>query len=338
MNNLKVSNIKVSFCIPTYNGEKYLAAAIESILCQSEHSQIEIIINDDCSGDNTYQLAQEYASKYSCIKAYQNTKNLGMDGNFAKSTTWASGEYIWMSGQDDIFNIGAVKYFFEIIDQYPETNFIYFNYRFLRDDLKTEVNPPPLELAKDTFLQNVDQYFDIVEYPPSFLPAAVIRNDFWKKTDYTPFLGTHYVQVGIWLENFTKGNIYIVSNPDFIVCRMPENSWKETGGKMLFEIFLGTLKVYNCNIQSKNKSLPLAKYREYESNYLKSFWGRLIKFKMAGYRNSKKDYKNLFTIFLNKPHLLFLYITPVYILPLPLSKMLYRLAIFFRDKLALSKN
>ena len=49
--------MKVSVLMPTYNHEAYIAQAIESFLAQKTSFEIELLINDDCSTDNTYQIA-----------------------------------------------------------------------------------------------------------------------------------------------------------------------------------------------------------------------------------------------------------------------------------------
>ena len=65
---------KVSIILPVYNGEKYLALAIESIL-QQTYSNFELIIIDDCSTDKSNQIAKSYMKIDSRIKVYKNKKN-----------------------------------------------------------------------------------------------------------------------------------------------------------------------------------------------------------------------------------------------------------------------
>ena len=60
---------KVSVIIPVYNTEKYLKQCLESVVNQSL-KDIEIIIIDDGSKDNSISIMKEYESKYSNIKIY----------------------------------------------------------------------------------------------------------------------------------------------------------------------------------------------------------------------------------------------------------------------------
>lgn len=72
---------KVSILIPVYNTEAYIAQTIESVLNQT-FTDFELVIVDDCSTDNTYQICQTYAQKDTRIRLFKNEKNLGMMPNW----------------------------------------------------------------------------------------------------------------------------------------------------------------------------------------------------------------------------------------------------------------
>ena len=69
----------VSVCIPAYNNEEYIAQTINNILGQS-YKNIELIIVDDNSMDNTLDVIKSFTDKR--IKVYKNESNLGMAGNW----------------------------------------------------------------------------------------------------------------------------------------------------------------------------------------------------------------------------------------------------------------
>lgn len=92
----------VSVVMCTYNGEKYLREQINSILAQT-YPLYELIIRDDCSTDNTVNILKEYEEKYSFIKVYFNECNRGCNQNFHDTIYQASGDYIAISDQDDIW-------------------------------------------------------------------------------------------------------------------------------------------------------------------------------------------------------------------------------------------
>lgn len=92
--------ITVVMC--TYNGERYLRKQLDSIIAQT-YKNIEILVVDDCSKDNTYGILEEYAAEYPFIQINQNRNNLGFNKNFEKALLLANGDFIAISDQDDIW-------------------------------------------------------------------------------------------------------------------------------------------------------------------------------------------------------------------------------------------
>ncbi|MGD8991072.1 MAG: glycosyltransferase, partial [Desulfobacterales bacterium] len=99
----------VSIALPVYNGEKWLQQAISTLIKQS-YENVEIIIADDCSNDNSIKICQQYASKYSRITFIKNTTNLGALGNFQKVLHLCSGKYIVYACQDDYWDKNFITY------------------------------------------------------------------------------------------------------------------------------------------------------------------------------------------------------------------------------------
>lgn len=92
----------ISIAMAAYNGERYIAEQIESILTQTI-SDFELIVVDDCSKDKTYDICQNYASKDNRIKVFRNENNMGYVKNFEKALSLTKGEYVAMSDQDDVW-------------------------------------------------------------------------------------------------------------------------------------------------------------------------------------------------------------------------------------------
>ena len=92
----------ISIIIPNYNNEKYLSQCLESILQQS-YKNIEIVIIDDASTDNSIEILKEYEKKYSFIKVIYNKKNQGVTKNRDSAIKIATGEYITTLDSDDYF-------------------------------------------------------------------------------------------------------------------------------------------------------------------------------------------------------------------------------------------
>lgn len=86
----------------TYNGAKYLAEQLDSTLSQ-DYPNIEIVIVDDCSSDNTWNILNDYRATNSNIYIYKNLKNMGVVKTFERAISLTHGEYIALSDQDDIW-------------------------------------------------------------------------------------------------------------------------------------------------------------------------------------------------------------------------------------------
>ena len=96
------NNELVSVVMSTYNGSLYVSEQIDSIINQT-YSNLEIILADDASTDNTFEILKSYAAKDKRIIAYQRNANAGYNINFSEACTKASGEYIAISDQDDVW-------------------------------------------------------------------------------------------------------------------------------------------------------------------------------------------------------------------------------------------
>jgi glycosyltransferase involved in cell wall biosynthesis len=99
--------MKISVCLATFNGSKFINRQLNSILCQLCDSD-EIVIVDDASTDNTISTIKKIKSPL--IKLYINTENIGPASTFNRALGLASGDIIFLSDQDDIWEINKISY------------------------------------------------------------------------------------------------------------------------------------------------------------------------------------------------------------------------------------
>ena len=92
--------IKVSVIVPVYNTEKYLNRCLDSLVNQSL-KEIEILVINDCSTDNSKNILDEYEKKYQNIKVFHNKTNKGIGYNRNLGIKKASGEFIGFIDSDD---------------------------------------------------------------------------------------------------------------------------------------------------------------------------------------------------------------------------------------------
>ena len=93
---------KVSIIMPTYNSSQFICKAIDSVLAQS-YADWELIIVDDCSTDNTYQILKDYSERDNRIIISQTEHNMGAAGARNKALSISSGRYIAFLDSDDLW-------------------------------------------------------------------------------------------------------------------------------------------------------------------------------------------------------------------------------------------
>lgn len=96
---------QISICMISYNHDKYIAQAIDSVLMQDIDTEYEIIVGDDCSSDKTRDILKDYERKYPeiIIPIYRD-KNIGATNNLYDVLLQARGKYIAILEGDDFWN------------------------------------------------------------------------------------------------------------------------------------------------------------------------------------------------------------------------------------------
>ena len=100
--NIKNTEVLVSVYMTTYNQEKYIAKAIESVITQKCNFHFELVIGEDCSTDGTGNIVKRYADKYpNLIKTILRTKNVGAKQNSIDVSAMCTGKYLAFCEGDD---------------------------------------------------------------------------------------------------------------------------------------------------------------------------------------------------------------------------------------------
>lgn len=105
---------KVSIVLCTYNGAKFLREQLDSIL-QQTIQPYEVIAQDDGSQDGTMGILQNYAQKYPFLKVFKNPKGRGVNNNFFSAMQRATGDFIAISDQDDIWEANKIEIMLQAI-------------------------------------------------------------------------------------------------------------------------------------------------------------------------------------------------------------------------------
>lgn len=98
--------VLVSVCVPVYNGANTIEETIKSIIDQT-YKNIEIIVVDNCSTDNTVSILRAIDDER--LKIYVNDSNLGMAGNWNQCLKYVTGEYVHFVCADDLLHPECIR-------------------------------------------------------------------------------------------------------------------------------------------------------------------------------------------------------------------------------------
>ena len=138
--------MKLSIVIPVYNVEKFVADCMESCIrnLSDKQSEVEMIIVDDGSKDQSINIVQRIIDKVSCARIITQV-NLGLSMARNNGMKEAKGEYIWFVDSDDFIADGIISRIISVINDCGELDILELEYEKVdefvnRQDLKIEVN------------------------------------------------------------------------------------------------------------------------------------------------------------------------------------------------------
>ncbi|MBK8536264.1 MAG: glycosyltransferase [Candidatus Competibacteraceae bacterium] len=126
---------KVSVCVVTYNHARYIRNCLMSVLAQCEDISLEILVGDDLSEDETGEILQLLAYKYSSlIRYFRHAERKGPSVNYQFLIREACGKYIAHLDGDDFWLPGKLAAQVRFMEQHPDCPAVYSNAIAIRDD------------------------------------------------------------------------------------------------------------------------------------------------------------------------------------------------------------
>lgn len=115
---------RVSIGMAVYNGERFLAYTLDSLLAQT-YRDFELIICDNCSSDGTEAICRAYAAKDARVRYHRNSTNIGVARNFNLSFSLSRGEYFKYTAGDDFYAPSFLEECVAVLDRRPEVVLCY---------------------------------------------------------------------------------------------------------------------------------------------------------------------------------------------------------------------
>jgi glycosyltransferase involved in cell wall biosynthesis len=235
-------NIFVSVLITCWNREKYISEAIESVLASS-YTNFECIISDDCSTDDTYNIACKLAMTDKRIKLYRNERQLGDFPNRDKAASYASGSLLKYLDSDDVIRPDGLQKMVEAMVQFPEA-------AIGLCQVETEINKEatyPVIIKPERAYQEHFYGFGTLRYGPS---GAIIRRDVFNKHGgfgINRFVG----DTELWLKIVALYPMVKIE-PDLVLWRRHDSQEFNLGMKTdmyirkAYQIYLNALQSDSC--------------------------------------------------------------------------------------------
>lgn len=109
------STPRVSIGMPVRNGEEFIRQGLDSLLGQS-FGDVEVIISDNASSDGTQAICEEYARRDQRIRYHRNSRNIGLQGNFARVLDLATAQYFMWGSPDDQWDPSYIAKMVDVLD------------------------------------------------------------------------------------------------------------------------------------------------------------------------------------------------------------------------------
>lgn len=227
---------KLSVILITYNHEKYIEKALDSVLSQVTDFPFEIVIGDDCSPDDTKNIIREYRDKYpDIIRIVHREKNTGRPTlNVYETTMKCRGDYLaYLEGDDYWTDSDKLQKQMDFLNEHPEYIACTHSHKMI-DDNGNDITDPEILKISDMYKWSGEFTMDDFEksgFWPGHYASVVSKNIYKnKKHDYTILYKSHdFVDDGqILLFLLMEGKIYRLDDEMSVwryVNKAGGNSW-----------------------------------------------------------------------------------------------------------------
>lgn len=169
---------KVTFIVPCYKFGEFLQECIYSILRQT-FRDFEILIMDDCSPDNTPEIAASLADPR--IKYVRNEHNLGHLRNYNKGIALALGEYIWLISADDRLRKPYVlERYIHLMEEHPNVGYVFCPGLVLEDGCEKGLVDWAVLDKPDSILNGCEFLYRLLTSNCILAPAVLARTECYR--------------------------------------------------------------------------------------------------------------------------------------------------------------
>ena len=169
--------MKLSICIPTYNRPNQIPNCLNSIYISQKNTNLdfEVCVSDNGSSYDVKKIIDQYKDKFKIVLNI-NKENLGYQPNLQKVISIASGEFVWVIGDDDLLTTDALKFVEDLFVKYNDVDFYYVNsfhldYKYLKNFKEPfDTHNLPMNMKKLSKKKNEMKchFWDLIHHEVSF--------------------------------------------------------------------------------------------------------------------------------------------------------------------------
>jgi glycosyltransferase involved in cell wall biosynthesis len=178
----------VSIGIPTYNRNKGIYKTLTSIWAQ-KYPNLEVIVSDNCSTDNTQDVIQLISLKHSEIKYYRQESNIGLIKNFEFVLRKATGKYFMWVADDDTLEEGVLFKYVAFLESHPGYALVSGQIKYWLDN-KQELNEHGFNFEQKSSSLRVLGYYSKVVY--GGMIHGMMRRELTEKVRLREVIGNDY--------------------------------------------------------------------------------------------------------------------------------------------------
>ena len=193
-------------------------------------NEVEIIISDNASTDNTYEIVKN-ANKCKNFSYYKNEHNLGMDGNFYACYRYAKGRFLWVFSDDDLLRPNSLSLVLDLLKSNLKCGVCYMDSDWFEK----------FDVSQIYSVSNLDYevygsslaFLKKINYWTTFLTGNIVNKELIDgKVHPEENMGTMLVQLSWVIPAIFSSSINIFVKTKIILCKSDN-----TGGYKIFEVF-----------------------------------------------------------------------------------------------------
>lgn len=212
------TKILLTIAIPTYSRSFYLSSTLSQIRSELNKCQdfnVEILVCDNASPDDTKSVIDDQLSKGLDIKYVRNYENIGSDANIAQCFNIALGQYVLILGDDDLFIDGGL---YNLLQQLSLKNYGVVCLKSYGFDIDFRLEYPG-NLGCDRFFQNPGAFLYSIGPLMTLISGCVINKSILSGVDANNYRGGNLVQVHLVIKAALMAQENLFMNRYMIACK-----------------------------------------------------------------------------------------------------------------------